>query len=114
MTRTEIKLRTFWYVSLKIWWFKFKHTKILISQPKCYILFFFVLIVGVAMGQWWRIAQVKPGDQIEMGYQEEIARLHSYKLCLEATVVSLNDKLRKALGDLEAGKAIAKNKRRGK
>ncbi len=97
MTRTEIKLRTFWFVTVKIWWFRFLHRQVRMQKETFITLMLFVLLAGVALGMVWRSKQVEPR------YQQRIAVLEAQ-----------NTRLVSALGHMEGLKAVAKNKGRGK
>ncbi len=97
MTRTEIRLRTFWFVTAKIWWFRFLHRQVRMRKETFATLILFVLLAGFALGMVWRSGQIEPR------YQREIAYLQGK-----------NTELLKALWHMEALKAEVKNKRRGK
>ncbi len=97
MTKTEIKLRTFWFVTVKIWWFRFLHRQVRMRKETFITLILFILLAGVALGMVWRSRQVEPR------YQQRIAALEAQ-----------NTRLVSALGHMEGLKAIDKNKRRGK
>ncbi len=97
MTRTEIKLRTFWFVTVKIWWFRFLHRQIRMRKETFITLILFTFLAGVALGMVWRSGQVEPK------YQQRIATLEAQ-----------NTRLVAALGHMEGLKAIDKNKRRPK
>ncbi len=97
MTRTEIRLRTFWFVTVKIWWFRFLHRQVRMRKETFITLILFILLAGFALGMVWRSGQVEPRYQLRI-----------------ATLEAQNSRLVAALGHMEALKAEVKNKRRPK
>lgn len=96
MTRTNVRLRTFWHVQCRIWWFNFLYWQPRFRKETLATLILFVFLLGIAGGMVWRARQVEPR------YQREIAYLQKK-----------NTELVKALWHMEALKAEAKAKRRG-
>ncbi len=97
MTKTEIRMRTFWFVTAKIWWFRFLRRQVRMRKETFTTLLLFTLLIGVALGMVWRSKQVEPR------YQQRITVLEAQ-----------NSRLVVALGHMEALKAEVKNKRRPK
>ncbi len=63
-----------WFWTLPIWRMgEILRARSSLTRYEIVVLCLFVLLVGVGLGQWWRIAQVEPiKDQIIMGMLEEI------------------------------------------
>lgn len=102
MTRLNIRMRTFWHVRCRIWYFRWLYWQIRISKEGFITILGIIFIAGIGLGMWWRHVQVNPIHQRDLLIKDQAIELLQIR----------NADLRAALWAMEANKAIARNRGR--